>query len=72
MVSDECGTIQSQINKNLEVLDKLLIQKEFLDDLTPPAEKERLAKLKEQREETRALHQQIEERKIKERKRFRQ
>lgn len=71
MVSDECGTIQSQINKNLEVLDKLLIQKEFLDDLTPPAEKERLAQLKEQREETRALHQQIEERRNKERKRFR-
>lgn len=42
MVSDECGTIQSQINKNLEVLDKLLIQKEFLDDLTPQQEKDRI------------------------------
>lgn len=41
-MSDECGTIQSSINKNLEILDKLLGFKDFLDDLIPDQEKERL------------------------------
>jgi len=34
-ISDECGTEQSSINKNLEALDRLLGFKEFLDELTP-------------------------------------
>ena len=34
LIQDECGTTQSQINKNLEVLDRLLIYKSFLDDLS--------------------------------------
>ena len=46
-INDECGTINSQINKNLEVLDRLLHYKDFLDDLTPDVEKEAIAKRKE-------------------------
>jgi hypothetical protein len=49
MINDECGTINSQINKNLEVLDRLLHYKEFLDDLTPDIEKEVIAKKKEEK-----------------------
>lgn len=49
--SDDCGTIQSSINKNLEILDKLLGFKDFLDDLIPQREREIIEKRKHERAE---------------------
>lgn len=50
-MTDECGTIQSSINKNLEILDKLLGFKDFLDDLIPQHQREIMEQEKQARAE---------------------
>lgn len=48
-ISDECGTIQSSINKNLDSLEKLLGFKDFLDELEKLTPAHVKAKLEEKR-----------------------
>jgi len=57
-ITDECGTIQSHINKNIEALDRQLQFKEFLDELTPKEVKDKMKAKKEQRAAARELERQ--------------
>jgi len=40
-LQDQCGTYQSTINKNLEVLQGYLNYKYFLDEVTPKQDREK-------------------------------
>lgn len=48
-IMDQCSTEQSKINKNLETMLVYMSQKDFLDELTPQYERERLEKVKREK-----------------------
>lgn len=48
-INDQCSTELSKINKNLEQMLVYLSYKEFLDELTPQFEKDRLAAIKKEK-----------------------
>lgn len=48
-IMDQCSTEQSKINKNLETMLIYMSQKDFLDELTPQYERERLEKVKREK-----------------------
>jgi hypothetical protein len=48
-IMDQCSTEQSKINKNLETMLVYMSQKDFLDELTPQYERERLDKIKKEK-----------------------
>ena len=46
---DQCSTEQSKINKNLETMLVYMSYKDFLDELTPQQERERLMQVKREK-----------------------
>lgn len=49
-LQDQCGTLQSGINKNLDVLQGYMIYKDFLEEITPQSRREELAREKAARD----------------------
>ena len=48
-IMDQCSTEQSKINKNLETMLVYMSYKDFLDELTPQHERERLNSIKREK-----------------------
>jgi hypothetical protein len=48
-IMDQCSTEQSKINKNLETMLVYMSYKDFLDELTPQQERERLMQVKREK-----------------------
>ena len=48
-IMDQCSTEQSKINKNLETMLIYMSYKDFLDELTPQHERERLNQVKKEK-----------------------